>query len=490
MSRQVGTGPEGLVVPGDLEDRIEDEAAALGNGEDIPEESAPEPPAAGNGKAAADDGQPAPAATATGVDVPEERPRRRMRRRRSRRGAERPAPAATATGEETPEESAPEPAAAENGAAVANNGQPAPAATATGEEIPEESTPAPAAAGNGKTVADDGQPVPNATATGEDVPEENAPVPAAAGTGEAAADDGEPGPAAGKTGDNRDWTAIDRHADRVAEAWSNALLRTAAGVEANVGKLLSESDEKLQRRIGELLKASDTNVNGKFHDMKLYVTGSVGVAGREQVAAVWRGPAEALLLLGGALNGIVERAGLDLVEDNELRKLLPVLRTAEELLQRACQHEEGKLPVIDEELGTTGTHGARVEAVCRMVGEAATLAERMLRGTESSGRKAIAIGVAGCVVGLAGVFGAEGGNSEFVQRVERLRQERAGPVEAAESNEVRAFRADFGKEVERLRSAMRWRERGIWAAGLAVSLLLGWGVGMSGVDFSSVGRLL
>ena len=422
MSQQVGTGPGGLVLPSDLNGRMEEEAAALGNGEDIPEKSAPEPVAAGNGKAAADDGQPAPAATATGEEIPEKRSRRRMRRRRLRRGAEMPAPAATATG--------------------------------------------------------------------EDVPEENAPTPAAAGDGKAAADDGEPGPAAGKTGEDRDWTAIDRHSDRVAEAWSNALLRAAAGVEANVGKLLSESDEKLQRRIGELLKASDTNVNGKFHDMKLYVTGSVGVAGREQVAAVWRGPAEALLLLGGALNGIVERAGLDLVEDNELRKLLPVLRTAEDLLQRACQHEEGKLPVIDEELGTTGTHGARVEAVCRMVGEAATLAERMLRGTESSGRKAIATGVAGCVVGLAGVFGAEGGNSEFVQRVERLRQERAGPVETAESNEVRAFRADFGKEVERLRRAMRWRERGIWAAGLAVSLLLGWGVGMSGVDFSSVGRLL
>ena len=456
MSQEVGTGPGGTVVPGDLEDDLAEEAAALGNGEDIPEESAPEAVAAGNGKSAADDGQPAPNATATGEEIPEEKPRRRMRRRRLQRGAERLAPAVTATG----------------------------------EEIPEESAPVPAAAGNGKSAADDGQPAPNATATGEDVREDNAPTPAAAGTGERAADDGEPRPAAGKTGEDRDWTAIDRHSDRVAEAWGNALLRTAAGVEANVGKLLSESDEKLQRRIGELLKASDVNVNGKFHDMKLYVAGSVGVAGRERVAAVWRGPAEALLLLAGALGGIVERAGQDLVEDRELTKLLPALRTAEDLLQRACQHEEGRLPVIDEELGTTGTHGARVEAVCRMVGEAATLAERMLRGTESPGRKAIATGIAGCVAGLGGVFGAEGENSEFVQRVERLRQERAGPVETAESNDVRAFRADFGKEVERLRRAMRWRERGIWAAGLAVSLLLGWGVGMSGVDFSSVGRLL
>ena len=457
MSQEVGTGPGGLVLPSDLNDRMEEEAAALGNGEDIPEKSAPEPVAAGNGKAAADDGQPAPAAAATGEEIPEKRSRSRMRRRRRRprRGTEGPAPAATATG----------------------------------EEIPEERAPVPAAAGNGKSAADDGQPAPAATATGEDVPEENAPEPVAAGTGEAAADD-EPRPAAGKIGEDRDWTAIDRHSDRVAEAWSNALLRAAAGVEANVGKLLSESDEKLQRRIGELLKASDANVNGKFHDMKLYVTGSVGVAGRERVAAVWRGPAEALLLLAGVLGGIVERAGQDLVEDRELTKLLPALRTAEDLLQRACQHEEGRLPVIDEELGTTGTHGARVEAVRRMVGEAATLAERMQRGTESPGRKAIATGIAGCVAGLGGVFGAEGENSEFVQRVERLRQERAGPVETAESNDVRAFRADFGKEVERLRRAMRWRERGIWAAGLAVSLLLGWGVGMSGVDFSSVGRLL
>ena len=373
MSQQVGTGPEGLVVPDDLEDDLEEEAAALGNGADDPEEGVPEQ-----------------------------------------------------------------------------------SAMATGEEVPGGGAPEPAEMRNGKGAVDDSEAV----------------------------------AAAGKNGKRQDWTEIDRHADRVAEAWSNALLRAVAGVEANVGELLSESDEKLQRRIGELLKASDANVNGKFHDMKLYVTGSVGVAGRERVAAVWRGPAEALLLLGGALNAIVERAGLDLVEDNELRKLLPALRTAEDLLQRACQHEEGKLPVIDEELGTTGTHGARVAAVCRMVGEAATLAERMLRGTESPGRKAIASGVAGCVVGLGGVFGAEGGDSEFVQRVERLRQERAGPVETAESNEVRAFRADFGKEVERLRSAMRWRERGIWAAGLAVCLLLGWGVGMSGVDFSSVGRLL
>ena len=445
-----------MVVPGDFADSMQDEAAALGNGEDIPQESAPEAVAAGNGKSAADDGQPAPNATARREEIREEKPRRRRRRHRLQRRAERLAPAVTATG----------------------------------EEIPEESAPVPAAVGNGKSAADDGQPVPAATATGEDVPEESAPAPAAAGDGKAAAGDSEPKPAARATGDDRDWTEIDRHADRVTGNLGNVVLQAAAKLETDVAGLLSESDEKLQRRIGELLKASDANVNGKFHDMKLYVTGSVGVAGRERVAAVWRGPAEALLLLGGVLGGIVERAGQDLVEDRELRKLLPALRTAEDLLQRACQHEEGRLPVIDEELGTTGTHGARVEAVCRMVGEVATLAERMLRGTESPGRKLIATGIAGCVVGLGGVFGAEGENSEFVQRVERLRQERAGPVEAAESNEVRAFRADFGKEVERLRSVMRWRERGVWAAGLAVSLLLGWGVGISGVDFSSVGRLL
>ena len=113
-----------------------------------------------------------------------------------------------------------------------------------------------------------------------------------------------------------------------------------------------------------------------------------------------------------------------------------------------------------------------------------------MRGTETASRKAVAVLIAGCIVQLGGVFGAEGENSEFVQRVERLRQERAGPVEGAESNDVRAFRADFGKELSRLRNTMRWRERGIWAAGLAVCLLLGWGMGISGVDFSFAGRLL
>ncbi len=68
MSQQVGTGPEGLVVPGDLDDDLADEAAALGNGEDIPEESAPEAVAAGNGKSAADDGEPGPATGKTGED--------------------------------------------------------------------------------------------------------------------------------------------------------------------------------------------------------------------------------------------------------------------------------------------------------------------------------------------------------------------------------------------------------------------------------------
>ena len=390
MSQEVGTGPGGTVVPDDLEDDLEEEAAALGNGADVPEEGVPEQ-------------------------------------------------SAMATGEEVPEVGAPEPAE-----------------MATGEEVPEGGASKPAEMRNGKGAVDDREAV----------------------------------TAAGKTGEDPDWTQIDRHADRVTGNLGNVVLQTAEKLEANVRVLMLESEDKLERRISAVLLSSDRNANTKFRETAFLIKGTLGLAGRERVAAAWRGPAEALLLLGGALNGIVERAGQDLVEDRELTKLLPVLRTAEDLLQRACQHEEGRLPVIDEELGTTGTHGARVEAVCRMVGDAAALAEKMLRGTESPGRKAIAVGIAGCVVGLGGVFGAEGENSEFVQRVERLRQERAGPVETAESNEVRAFRADFGKEVERLRRVMRWRERGVWAAGLVVCLLIGWGAGISGVDFSSVGRLL
>ena len=276
-------------------------------------------------------------------------------------------------------------------------------------------------------------------------------------------------------GEDRDWSEIDRHADRVVGTVGNMVLREIRA---------------LEKVLGKLLQRTEANAGAQFRDMKLHITGSVGVAGREQAAAAWRGPAEALRLLGGVLVGLSERAGQDTIDHDELTTMFPVLKTAEELLLRACQHEEGRLPVIDEALGGTGTHGARTAVVATSVGEAVALVEKMMRGTEVSNRKAVAILVAGCIVELGGVFGAEGENSEFVRRVERLRQERAGPVEGAESNEVRAFRADFGKELSRLRKTMRWRERGTWAAGLAICLLVGWAAGIAGVDFSFVGRLL
>ncbi len=298
---------------------------------------------------------------------------------------------------------------------------------------------------------------------------------AALGNGEDAQPEIPVAPADEVNGEERALSAIDRHSEQVLEVLRNVLANT---------------DRKAEESLGKLLKRTEENLGAKFRGMNLHVTTTVGAMGREKVAAAWRGPAEALLLLGGLLAGISERAGQDSIDSNELSTVLPSLKMAEELLQRASKHEEGKLPVIDEALGTTGTHGARIAVVCGTVGEAVALAEKMLRGTETPSRKAVAVIIAGCIVELAGVFGAEGENSDFVQRVERLRQERAGPVEAAESNEVRAFRADFGKEVVRFRNAMRWRERGIWAAGLAACLLFGWAIGISGVNFSFVGRLL
>ena len=272
-------------------------------------------------------------------------------------------------------------------------------------------------------------------------------------------------------GEERDWSEVDRHSQQVAAALHGLLQRSEV-------------------TIGNLLKQLDSDIGAKFRSMQLHMDGLVGVSGREQAAAAWRGPAEALRLLGGVLEVLSWKAGHDGVEHDELANMLNALKMAEELLLRACQHEEGRLPVIDEALGGTGTHGARTAVVAASVGEAVALVEKMMRGTETPSRKAVAVVVAGGIVQLGGVFGAEGENSEFVQRVERLRQERAGPVEGAESNEVRAFRADFGKELDRLRNAMRWRERGIWAAGAAVCLLLGWTVGISGADFSFVSRLL
>lgn len=335
MSQEVGTGPGGLVVPGDLDDRFEDEAAALGNGED---------PVVAKG---------------------------------------------TASG---------------NGGAAS-------------KEVPVE---------------------------------EN-------------------------DGEARDWAPIDRHSDRVIGAMT---------------KVWEDSEQKAERALGKLLQQVVADLEGKFRDVKLFVEASVGLTGRETAAAAWRGPAEALWLLGGVLTGLCERTGQDAVENNELTTIFPVLKTVEELLLRTCQHEEGRLPVIDEVLGGAGTLGARVGMTARSVGEAVALVEKMMRGTETPSRKAVAVLMAGSIVQLGGVFGAQGENSEFVQRVERLRQERAGPVEGAESNDVRAFRADFGKELSRLRRAMRWRERGIWAAGLAVCLVVGWAVGISGVNFPFVDRLL
>ena len=276
-------------------------------------------------------------------------------------------------------------------------------------------------------------------------------------------------------GEDRDWSEIDRHADRVSGALGGVVVREI---------------EKLEGVLSKLQERTEATAGAHFRDMKLHLAGSIGVSGREQAAAAWRGPAEALQLLGGVLAGLSERAGRDAIDREELRDMFPVLKTAEELLLRACQHEEGRLPVIDEALGGTGTHGARAAVVAASVGEAVALVEKMMRGTERPGRRPIAVLVAGAIVQLGGVFGAQGENSEFVQRVERLRQERAGPVEGAESNDVRAFRADFGKEMERLRNGMRWRERGIWAGGAAACLLFGWLVGISGADFSFVGRLL
>ena len=298
---------------------------------------------------------------------------------------------------------------------------------------------------------------------------------AALGNGEDASNEGPAVPAGRGNGEDRDWSEVDRHSDRVISV---------------LGALWKDSEAKTESVLGKLLKKTEESLKASLGDVKLHVTGTVGMASREEVAAAWRGPAEAVRLLGGLLAGISERAGQDAFEHSELLTLLPTLKTAEELLQRASQHEEGKLPVIDEALGGTGTHGVRITVVCASVGEAAALVEKMVRGTETPSRKAVAVIIAGCIVELGGVFGAEGENSEFVKRVERLRQERAGPVEGAESNDVRAFRADFGKELTRVRKAMRWRERGIWAAGLAVCLLLGWAAGISGLEFSFVGRLL
>ena len=282
-------------------------------------------------------------------------------------------------------------------------------------------------------------------------------------------------PAGKGNGGDRDWSDLDLHTERVLD-----VLRST----------LANMDKKGELVLGMLLKRTEERLEGALRDLKLHTTGSVGMAGREQAAAAWRGPAEALRLLGGVLAGLSEKAGQDAIETNEFTAMFPVLKTSEELLLRACQHEEGRLPVIDEALGGAGTHGARVGVAARSVGEAVALVEKMMRGNEIPSRKAVAVLIAGCIVQLGGVFGAEGENSEFVRRVERLRQERAGPVEGAESNDVRAFRADFGRELSRLRNVMRWRERGIWAAGLAVCLLLGWGAGISGVDFSFAGRLL
>ncbi|MCY4319595.1 MAG: hypothetical protein OXE76_10510 [Alphaproteobacteria bacterium] len=265
-----------------------------------------------------------------------------------------------------------------------------------------------------------------------------------------------------------EWGPIDRHADRVSKA---------------LGALWENSEQKAEQTLGKLLKTLDNSIKVQLQDVKLFVTTTMGAAGRERVAAAWRSPAEALRLLGGVLTGLSENAGQNDIGNRELGNLFSVLKSVEDLLLQACQHEEGRLPVIDEALGGTGTFGAKIEEVAKSVGVAIVLVEQMMRGTAERSRKTIAVLIAGSVVELAGVFGAEDENSEFMQRVERLRQERAGPVEGAESNEVRAFRADFGKEMERLRGAMRWRERGIWAAGLAICLLFGWALGVSGAYF-------
>ena len=91
-------------------------------------------------------------------------------------------------------------------------------------------------------------------------------------------------PASRGNGEDRDWRDIDRHADRVISV---------------LGGLWKDSEQKAERTLGKLLQQTEENFEGKLRDIKLHVTGSVGVAGREQAAAAWRGPAEALRLLSG-----------------------------------------------------------------------------------------------------------------------------------------------------------------------------------------------
>ena len=283
-------------------------------------------------------------------------------------------------------------------------------------------------------------------------------------------------PAGKGNGGDRDWSDLDLHTERVLD-----VLRST----------LANMDKKGELVLGMLLKRTEERLEGALRDLKLHTTGSVGMAGREQAAAAWRGPAEALRLLGGVLAGLSEKAGQDAIETNEFTAMFPVLKTSEDLLLRACQHEEGRLPVIDEALGGTGTHGARVGVAARSVrrgGGARGEDDEGDRDPEPKG---------GCRPDCRAASSSSGVSSGPRARIRNscggssgCARSGAGPVEGAESNDVRAFRADFGRELSRLRNVMRWRERGIWAAGLAVCLLLGWGAGISGVDFSFADRLL
>ena len=158
-------------------------------------------------------------------------------------------------------------------------------------------------------------------------------------------------------GEDRDWTEIDRHTERVLD-----VLR----------RVLANMDEKGELILGKLLKKTEEELKGALRDLKLHVTGSVGMAGREQAAAAWRGPAEALRLLGGVLTGLSEKAGQDAIETNEFTAMFPVLKTAEELLLRACQHEEGRLPVAPFDPKATRPWIGSLLKICslRMMGAA------------------------------------------------------------------------------------------------------------------------
>lgn len=241
--------------------------------------------------------------------------------------------------------------------------------------------------------------------------------------------------------------------------------------------------DRLMRTMRFWLDKSDQDRDLKFDALQTFILRSVGVAGREQVAAAWSGPAEGMLFLAG----VIARFG-DMEEGEEFGRdraagIVDELGKVCAELDRATVKEEGKMSAIDEALGADGTLGERIEAVRGKVAEVQGILRQFVEGDQAPEERKVVAALGMALVDLARIFGATGDRKGLQLKPVNVGGDRGGPREQREPREMRAFRADFEVAMRGIRTRLGAQEWAVRILLLAVGLSVGWSVGFGGVRF-------